>query len=246
MPELPEVEMQRRYVEAHALGKRILGVGEADAAVLEGVTREALVKALQNRRFDKTHRHGKWLFIHTDGGLWLVMHFGMTGGLFFGNAGKVPPHVRFRVDFGGNTALRFLAEKRWGPDPALPGFDEKAFRKALAGRNGLLKGALLNQRVIAGIGNLYADEMLFQAGLHPETRTADLKASTFERLYEAMQEVFAASLGADTDYAALPEKYLLRHRDITGCCPKCGRALSKMAVCGRTTYYCARHQRRRC
>lgn len=263
MPELPEVEMQRRYVDAHALGQEIGGVGAADAGVLSGVTRKDLRRALVGQRFVTTHRHGKWLFVGTDCGPWLVMHFGMTGELLYYGDGAFPTHVRFRVDFRNGARLafidprkfgaisltdspsEFLAARRWGPDPTHPGFDREAFRAVLRGRTGCLKSVLMNQRVIAGIGNLYADEMLFQAGLHPEARAADLKRSTVDALFDAMQAVFAASLAVGTDYASLPGQFLLRYRDFAGVCPKCGRTLASAVVGGRTTRYCARHQRRR-
>ena len=263
MPELPEVEMQRRYVEAHALGQEIRGVGAADAGVLSGVTRKDLRRALTGWRFVKTYRHGKWLFVGVDSGPWLVMHFGMTGELLYYGGEHNPTHIRFRVDFRNGARLAFidprkfgeisltespplfLAARKWGPDPTQPGFDREAFRAALRGRTGRLKSVLLNQRVIAGIGNLYADEMLFQAGLHPDTRAGDLKRSTIDALFDAMQAVFAASLAVGTDYASLPERFLLLYRDFSGVCPKCGRVLASAVVGGRTTRYCARHQRRR-
>lgn len=264
MPELPEVEMERRYAEAHVSGRRIAGVAKMDTAVLEGVSRASLQRALTGRRFISTRRHGKWLFLQLNSGAWLVLHFGMTGGLVYVHRKEVDPRfVRFRVDFQDGSRLCFtdsrkfgrisladapevfLAAKGWGPDPTLPGFDRETFRARLRSRKGLLKSVLLNQQVIAGIGNLYADEMLFQAGLHPNTRAADLRLKTLDALYDAMMDVFAASLAVGTDYDALPERFLLRRRNSGGQCPKCGRILSTMSIGGRTTAFCAVHQRRR-
>jgi len=257
MPELPEVEMERRYAETYVLRRRIAKVAKADAAVLAGASRAALQHAVKGRRFVSTHRHGKWLFLRLNSGIWLTLHFGMTGGLVYVRRTETdPPFVRFRVDFQDGSRLcfadsrkfgrigltdapeAFLAAKGWGPDPTLPGFNRETFRERLRSRKGLLKSVLLNQRVIAGIGNLYADEMLFQASLHPETHAAGLK-------FDAMMDIFAASLAAGTDYHVLPERFLLRHRNSDGQCPKCGRTLRTMSIGGRTTAFCSVHQRRR-
>jgi formamidopyrimidine-DNA glycosylase len=264
MPELPEVEMRRRFAEQHGLGRQIARARIPDATVLRGIAPRSIQRALQGGRFTATRRHGKWLFLRTEGGRWVVLHFGMTGRLqSFRASEKEPRFVRLCFEFSRGPRLAFtdprkfgwvgmapdvdlfLEERGWGPDPTMPGFDRRAFRKTLAGRTGLLKGVLLNQRVIAGIGNLYADEMLFQAGLHPETRVAGLRTATMDKLYDAMMAAFEASLAVGTRYGEMPASFLLRHRNDTGICPKCGKALASMKVSGRTTLYCRLHQRRR-
>ncbi|MBI5094212.1 MAG: hypothetical protein HZB26_17455 [Candidatus Hydrogenedentes bacterium] len=264
MPELPEVEMRRRFVETHALSLRIKRVAVPAPSLLDGVSAQTLRRALTGQVFETTHRHGKWLFVRTSAGRWLVLHFGMTGSLgCYPTRDAAPRFVRMRFDFANGLSLAFidprkfgkvgltndvqsfLQDRRWGLDPTAPGFDRAAFHQILRGRSGLLKAVLMNQRVIAGIGNLYADEMLFQAGLHPAARVEDLKPATVDRLYDAMTEAFAASLAVDTDYERLPERFLLRHRNGAGTCPKCGGTLASLANAGRTAYYCPRHQRKR-
>lgn len=263
MPELPEVEMRRRYVETHALHRPLQGARVFAPSVLNGVSTRALQRAVNGGSFETTHRHGKWLFVQLSTGPWLVLHFGMTGNLrCYGLNDDSPAYVRVRFDFARGASLAFtdprkfgevglttdiqafLASRKWGPDPTQPGFDRSTFHQILRGRTGALKGVLMNQRVIAGIGNLYADEMLFQAGLHPDTRVASLKTATIDRLYEGMMEIFQASLAVGTDYESLPPRFLLRHRNYTGACPKCGANLATCKTAGRTTYYCPRHQRR--
>ena len=194
----------------------------------------------------------------------MALHFGMTGHLEYGPTAKLDAsHVRIRFDFTNRSSLlftdprmfgeaaisespdQFLAARRWGPDPTHPGFDRNHFRERLHNRRGPLKSVLLNQKVIAGVGNLYADEMLFQAGLHPTALVADLKPATVDRLYDAMMDVFTASIAVETDFERLPARFLLRYRNSSGVCPKCAKPLAQSQTSGRTGYYCPRHQRRR-
>jgi formamidopyrimidine-DNA glycosylase len=264
MPELPEVEMRRRFVETHALKRVISTIDVSAPKILSGVSVAVLRGALEGRRFDVAHRHGKWLFVRAAADTWLVLHFGMTGSLAYVKTKTVAiDHVRLRLDFTNGHSLAFidprmfgevslassphtfLENRGWGPDPTLPGFDRAVFHQRLQRRTGVLKTVLMNQQVIAGIGNLYADEMLFQTGLHPSVRVSALKPATLDKLYDAMMEIFTASLAVDTDFERLPDHFLLRHRNYSGRCPKCGEALAQSKSAGRTGYHCPRHQRRR-
>jgi formamidopyrimidine-DNA glycosylase len=107
-----------------------------------------------------------------------------------------------------------------------------------------VKAALMNQAVLAGIGNLYADEILFQAGVHPRAAPRRLSRATLRRLYRTMERVLRAAIAARAEPANLPRTFLLRHRGDDGRCPRCGRRLRTMRVSGRTTYYCPRRQGR--
>ncbi len=264
MPELPEVETRRRYIAANALHRTIAEVNVADVTVLTDMKVPALRRALVDHALVATHRHGKWLFLQSESGTWLVLHFGMTGTVrILSKEDALPRYVRLKLRFADGGSLvftdprkfgeagltrdvdAFLRARKWGPDPTQDGFDRYAFQDLLKGRTGNLKGMLLNQQVIAGIGNLYADEMLFQCGLHPETRASNLKPQTVDALYNAMMDVFNASLAVETRYEKLSDRFLLRHRNYTGLCPKCRRPLKTTTAGGRTTYYCATHQRRR-
>ncbi|MCL4694338.1 MAG: hypothetical protein KJ060_17745 [Candidatus Hydrogenedentes bacterium] len=264
MPELPEVEIRRRYLVAHALHRPILRTEIADPTLLNGASARSFRKALAGHALVDTFRHGKWLFVQAESLRWIALHLGMTGNLrVIETAATMPRYVRLRLRFrdGGSLVFTdprkfgeahlvenvtaFLQARKWGPDPTLDGFDRDAFRERLRGRSGVLKGILLNQQVIAGIGNLYADEMLFQCGLHPDTRASGLKPRTFGALYDAMMEIFEASIAVETRYKELPNRFLLRHRNYDGLCPKCRRPLNITTAGSRTTYYCPTHQRRR-
>jgi formamidopyrimidine-DNA glycosylase len=235
-----------------------------DRSLLNGTPRAAWSRFLTGYPLVGTHRHGKWLFLRAESGVWLVLHRGMTGDLHvLDRYEPAPRYVRLRLRFRDGASLvftdprrfgeagltndagAFLRARKWGPDPTHDGFDRHAFRSLLSGRTGNLKGVLLNQQIISGIGNLYADEMLYQCGLHPETRVSSLNPRSIDALYDAMMDVFEASIAVETRFEDLPDRFLLHHRNDTGLCPKCRRPLKTMTAGGRTTYYCPTHQRRR-
>lgn len=265
MPELPDVEIFKRYLNATALHKEIGGVEVSAPELLEGVSVQRLRGRLVGRRLTASRRHGKHLFVRVDGGEdgWLRLHFGMTGRLEYSkDAGKIPEHTRLRLDFTNGYHLAydnprklgeigwvksvegFLAEKGLGPDPLADDLPLEAFRRLLAGRRGMVKTTLMNQEVLAGLGNVYADEMLFQAGVHPETKIPHLENDAFEGLYHALYQVIEGAIEAKADPANLPDDWLLPHRGEAGACPRCGGMLKNVDVGGRTTWYCARHQKR--
>ena len=263
MPELPDVETFRRYLEATAFGRRIAAVHVNAPEMLEGISPPALRSRLEHRRFARTRRHGKYLFAGLDSGDWLVLHFGMTGFLkHYTRAVARPSHVRLQIDFTDGSSLAFddqrkfgqigltgdvgafLEERRLGPDPLENGLDFATFKALIGRRRGAVKPVLLNQRVIAGIGNIYADEILFQAHLHPEMRLDRLHGSSLRDLYRAIIRVLAQAVRARADIDRLPRGYLLHERYAGGRCPKCRRPLARLTIGMRTTYYCPRDQRK--
>lgn len=264
MPELPDVETFRRYFESTALGRRIAAVQVTAPEMLEDVSPRTLRSRLTHRRFVRTRRHGKFLFAGLDRDGWLVLHFGMTGFLKrYTRPDAAPRHIRLRIDFMDGSHLAFddqrkfgrialardvsafVDERRLGPDPLESGLDFAAFKALVGRRRGAIKPTLLNQRVIAGIGNIYADEILFQAHLHPVTRLDRLDESSLRDLFRATMRVLTKAVRARADVNRLPRGYLLRNRYAGGRCPKCGRDLARLTIGMRTTYYCPNEQRKR-
>jgi formamidopyrimidine-DNA glycosylase len=264
MPELPDVEAFRRYFESAALGRRIAAVHLTAPEMLEGVSPQTLRAGLKYRRFVRTRRHGKFLFAGLDRDGWLVLHFGMTGFLKrYTSTRAAPAHTRLRIDFTDGSGLafddqrkfgrialardvsEFVAERGLGPDPLQSDFDFARFKARVGGRRGAVKPMLLNQRVLAGIGNIYADEILFQAHLHPATRVDQLDESSLRDLYGATTRVLTRAVRALADMAKLPRGYLLRRRYLGGRCPKCRRKLARLTIGMRTAYFCPNHQRQR-
>jgi len=258
MPELPEVEMARRYLEATALHQTIQAAEVKDGRILARVSARELEEALAGKQFRCASRHGKRLFLKLHDSLWLALHLGLTGRLIDQQSGaKELRHTRLLVSFENGHRLAFddprifgevglvkspaafLVERKIGPDALLLG--REGFLEIMSGRNGLIKPALLNQNLVAGLGNLYADEALFQAGICPKTR--GLTIEQLIALYSSIQEVLKTALSTDADLSKLPDSYLLPHRHPGGTCPRDGALLRHEKIVGRTSYFCPEHQK---
>ena len=136
----------------------------------------------------------------------------------------------------------FLQRRCIGPD-ALE-VDLSEFKTIFGKHRGAVKAILLNQQLIAGIGNLYADEILFRARMHPATEAARLSDKDLKRLFRAMRHVLEKAIALKTDFNRLPKSWLLTHRGKRGRCPRCGRALKSATIGGRTSWFCAHCQKR--
>jgi len=262
MPELPDVQVFKEYLDATALHRRIAHVYLSADDVLESVSSSTLRSRLQGRALESSRRHGKHLFAALDNAGWLRLHFGMTGLLkYYKNEDEAPDHLRLRLDFENGYHLgykntrklgqiglvddvhEFIADAELGPDALSKDFGLDEFSEALAGRRGSIKGTLMNQSVIAGIGNIYSDEILFHAGVHPEAVAGDLDDETVKALFRAMRSVLQRAIEARVEN--FPDDFLLPHREDGAECPRCGSSLRKMRVSGRSTYFCPGHQRSR-
>ena len=261
MPELPEVETFKRYLYSTSLHQRITCVEVHDAYVLQGVSVRELTRRLKGRRFENSHRHGKHLFVRVGNELWLRLHFGMTGSLEYLKRDEQPPKTaRVIFRFAGNCRLafddqrkfgevelikevnEFLQKRRLGPDTLEINLSQ--FQAIVGKRRGAVKATLLNQQLIAGIGNLYADEILFRARIHPATDAARLSGKDLTRLFRATHYVLEEAIALKTDFNRLPKSWLLTHRGKVGRCPRCGRALKSATIGGRTTWFCEHCQSR--
>ena len=260
MPELPDVETFRRYLDEHAVGRVIERTRVEAAELLEGLTVQGLGQRLKGRRLTATRRHGKYLFAARDGDDgWLVLHFGMSGFLQAFGAGESPPqYTRMSLAFEDGHALAYVAPRKlgliaWTPDPAdfaaardlgpdALAIDRAGFVEALRNHRGGVKCWLMDQSALAGVGNIYSDEALFQAGLHPKRQGRDLDGPGAGRLYEALHAVLEAAVEAQADPDRLPEGYILPLRGAQAPCPRCGGNIEPIKACGRTAWYCPRCQ----
>jgi formamidopyrimidine-DNA glycosylase len=261
MPELPEVETFKRYLDGTSLHQRITKVEVRDAYVLNGVSAGELTGRLKGRRFENSRRHGKHLFVGAGDELWLRLHFGMTGSLEYLKRDELTPRtarVIFRFARGNRLAFddqrkfgevelvedidEFLRRRGIGPDALKIGLSQ--FKQILGKHRGAVKAILLNQQLIAGIGNLYADELLFRAGIHPGTEAARFRDKDLARLFRVTQYVLKKAIALKTDFNRLPKSWLLTHRGKGGRCPRCDRVLKSATIAGRTSWFCTHCQRR--
>lgn len=257
MPELPDVEAQRRTFAAYAEGEPVDRVRAPDTDITRNTSPQGLGRALRGRTFAKPWRHGKYLIAPTEEGLVVVLHFGMTGSLVWADADdELHAHDRAVFAFAdGELRLRMMrrlggvwlvedaehleeATGSLGPDAG--DLDEEGLRKALAG-GGMLKSTLMNQAKIAGLGNLLADEVLWQARLHPRRTVGDLGDEEWARLSRTLQAVLDHAV--DTGHVPPEDDWLTGARDDEEpVCPRCGAELATERVGGRTGYRCPRCQ----
>lgn len=257
MPELPDVEVFTRYFKSTVLQKTISQVVVFDHRVLSDTTTEELHIVLEGNRFVHAQRHGKYLLAQLYSGDWLVFHFGMTGFIqYFKDIYEDTPHDSLRFDFEDQSYLAYdstrklgevkiikdvgawLKEQELGPDPLDPDMTRKRFVELLSARRGAVKSQLMNQKFLAGLGNIYADEILFQAKIHPQTQIKDLSAKDLEDIYQVMHSVLDAAIKHMADPEGLPKNWLLHRRYPGALCPVCNTELQRISVAGRRGYAC--------
>lgn len=266
MPELPDVQVFKEYVDATALHRHVDDVYVDPGPELAEDDPKTLISGLLGDELSATHRHGKHLFARIGDGKhpgWLHLHFGMTGSVraWKGEEDEQDEHVRLRLDFDDGWHLAYRCPRRLGeiglvdepaslvrdrdlgPDPWPSDFDQDAFRERLAPRRGRIKTTLMNQEVLAGLGNIYVDEMLFQAGVDPETKVPELDDDTPGRLFDVMKRILRRAVDARVDPDRVGDDWLLTRREDGAPCPLCDGTIRKKKVGGRSTYVCTSHQR---
>jgi formamidopyrimidine-DNA glycosylase len=257
MPELPDVEGFRRQMERWTRGRRVEGVRVWDRELLRNSTPQAVGRLLAGKKL-KPERHGKWLLARVrDDHATLVLHFGMTGLFTWDDADSRPhQHDRLGLTFG-DRELRYRNMRRFGGywlahddrelelitgplGPDAFAIDEGDLRELLEPRRGGAKAALMDQRLIAGLGNLLVDEILWRARVNPRR---DIRRVDEKKLYGTMRSVLEESL----EHERVPpiEGWLTGARDSRDArCPRCDSKLRKETIAGRTTAWCPRCQRR--
>lgn len=261
MPELPDVEAFKRLLARKALRKTIDRVAVEDARILGELSARTFVSRLDGGQLLEARRHGKHLLARIDRGGWLTLHFGLTGGLQFVRASdEEPPFTRVRLDFADGGALAytnkrmigrvglvedaadFIAAEKLGPDALDRRFDFDAFKAAVSGVRRDVKSVLMDQQIVAGVGNIYSDEILFQARLDPAARIDRLAPGELEGLFRTMRKVLATAVecgaGSERGFDRLPKGFLLPERNKKGRCPRCRSGLKVFKSGGRTGYCC--------
>ena len=269
MPELPEVETIKRVIEPQIQGRMITKVAVRRPEVAAYPEADEFCRRLTGQTVSHMSRQGKFLIIHLENKERIVLHLRMTGGLLLAPA-QCPEekytHVVFSLDNG--TELRFSDMRRFGRfwllreeetdtctgmdklglDPLAPACNAEYLSSHLSKRRKAIKECLLEQTIIAGIGNIYSDEILFTAGIYPARPANSLKQTEWERLAEAIPERISYFIEKN---AITAEEYLeTKGRDYRNTpflqvyghggspCPKCRETLCRMVIGGRSSVYC--------
>jgi formamidopyrimidine-DNA glycosylase len=281
VPELPEVETVRVGLQQHVVGRRTDSVEIFGGRTLRRHELGApdFVARLTGRRFEAARRRGKFLWLPLDDETNLLAHLGMSGQLLASEPGTPDgPHLRARISFDdGGSELRFMDQRTFGglaladpsltddgvpavlahvaPDPLEPAFDPDRFAAALRRRKTGLKRALLDQALISGVGNIYADEALWRAELHYARAADRLRRAEIDRLLVAVREVLLAAIAAggtsfDALYVAVngDSGWFDRSLQVYGQegepCSRCGTAIVRQKFTNRSSYLCPHCQPR--
>jgi formamidopyrimidine-DNA glycosylase len=279
MPELPEVETIRRQLAPSLERRRLEHIEVRDPRWCEPAPPEAVSDALDGRLIERLWRRGKYLVVSFEDDVHLAMHLRMTGNLLLLPAAEDDPqrpYLRVRFELGGGDLDRLLfvdvrrfgtgdvllgsdalAEyfaSRLGVEPLSPDFTAEALRALARGRKQPVKAFLLTQERVAGVGNIYADEALFRARIHPLRPVGTLRRTQVEALRDAVVETLEAGIDAKgasiDDYrhvdgaeGSFQDRFLVHTRDGEPC-PRCGATIQKLRAAGRGTYVCPRCQPR--
>ena len=254
MPELPEVETFKRYLDRTSLKQVIKGVQVIDNRILD-MEEKKLGKFLKAKRFESSIRHGKYLLVYINP-QYLVMHFGMSGDLEYYDDKEEPPKfskVIFKFNNGFNLAYisirmfgkvsvfnsikEFIGKKKLGPDAYKMTLED--FQEAVQRRSAISKNALLNQSFIAGIGNIYSDEILFRTKIHPKTNINSLSDSKVKELFVNIKEVLDFAIKKEGDLSTYPNKFLIPHRKKEEKCPICNSDITRFEISGRHGFFCS-------
>jgi formamidopyrimidine-DNA glycosylase len=267
VPELPEVETIRRQLAPLVGGRVVTRLQISDPRWCLPLAPEAVVDAVQGRRVERLGRRGKYLVWELEDEAFLLMHLRMTGTLLY-DPPRGTPYERVRWELDDGHALRFCDPRRFGTGELALGtasrdafFDARlglepldgeltgeALRGMARGRSAPVKAFLLDQRRIAGVGNIYADEALFRARVHPLRPAGRLTRAQWDALAQAVREALAAGLAAggatiddfrhaDGVRGSFQDEFLV-HRRRGEPCPRCGTAVVKFVAAGRGTYAC--------
>ncbi|SHH66872.1 Fpg/Nei family DNA glycosylase [Marivita hallyeonensis] len=258
MPELPECEAARKRIADGALNRTIEGFSLGEVSHVELPSEEDRARFI-GTQFTRTRRHGKYIFIGSKDGPWLHIHLGMAGSVrVMENDADLADYIRFTVEFEGGTRLHFrdprkfgkvtvvedvddfIADKGLGPDALEIG--DNAFADTIGKTRGAVKSALLSQKKLAGVGNLWADETLYRTGIDPDATANTLEQAKVSEMHANMQSILQAVVDTNATYAKLPDDWLIHHREEGEACSRCDGTIAKKTVGGRTSYYCPEHQ----
>jgi formamidopyrimidine-DNA glycosylase len=273
MPELPEVETIKRTLAPHLQGRTIAGVEVHHPGVIAIPDADSFARILAGKRITGLERRGKYLLFNLDDDYGLAAHLRMTGRLVLAaSVDPLPPHTHIVWYLPGDLTLRWVDSRRFGrlylarkdevvfktglkelgPEPLDPAFNSATLAAICAGRRRPVKQVLLDQRLLAGIGNIYADEILFVAGLDPRRPAASLNQEEVACLRGAIQAVLEQGIAnhgtSIRDYVdgsgrqGSNQDHLQVYSRTGRPCPRCSQILVRVRLGGRSTHFCPRCQ----
>ena len=264
MPELPEVETYRSALEPRLAGRTLRRVTVSDPRLTRPRDPREVAAELEGERVAAVERRGKYLVVRFASGFVLLVHLRMTGG--FPSEAATHERAVIELDDGARLAYRDVRRfgtwvvlgpdeldeylrARLGPEPLGPGFTSAFLRRRLAGRRAPVKAAILDQRTVAGLGNIYADEALWHARIHPLRPAGELTADEVGALRRGIRRALRSGIarqGADLGDGAYPRGSMQDEFAVYGKagepCPRCGTPIEKTRAGGRGTWYCRRCQ----
>ncbi|HAV10879.1 MAG TPA: DNA-formamidopyrimidine glycosylase [Dehalococcoidia bacterium] len=267
MPELPEVETIKNELAPCITGRRIIAVELPDTWIVKEPIPDAFIKSLTGSTIKEIERRGKYLIVHLSNRKYLIIHLRMTGALLFNCPDDRYVRAIFRFDGGDRLAfsdrrrlgvLRLVCsirdlKNKLGPEPLDKGFTSKKLAEKFKGRNAPIKAVLLDQQVVAGVGNMYADELLFMAKIHPLRRTDSLTEKEIKTIHTSMLRVLKSAIagkGASVDTYKRPDgnegtahtEFAVAHQ-LGKPCPRCSTPIQRLMIRNRGSYYCPSCQR---
>lgn len=274
MPELPEVEVLRRSLEPHLVGEEVARVEVRSPALREPLDRAVLDGRVAGRRIEGLGRRAKYLLVDLSGGSTLAVHLGMSGRLTLAPGDAPPePHEHLALHLASGRKLRLRDPRRFGLafalataelpadrhfvhlgiEPLSEGFSGEALRRAARGRRGPVKAFLMDATAVVGVGNIYACEALFRAGVHPGRSVARISRQRWGRLAGAVVEVLSQAIAEggttlnDFRDGSGERGYFQVSLSVYGRegepCPRCATPLRRSVLSNRGTFYCPRCQR---
>ncbi len=270
MPELPEVETSRRGIEPYVAGQRVTGVRIRNRALRWPVA-EDFESALTGRTIVSIGRRAKYILFNTDAGS-AILHLGMSGSVTIVPADSpAAVHDHVDIELASGDVLRFRDPRRFGslhwtadpashwllrdlgPEPLDDAFDGEYLWRQSRGRRVTVKPFIMNAGIVVGVGNIYASESLFRAGIHPRRKAGRIASARYERLAEAIKDVLARAIKAGgttlRDFYGFNGQagYFQLELDVYGrdgeACPRCNATIRHAVLGQRSTYFCVDCQR---
>ena len=268
MPELPEVETIRSELSPHIIGRRFTGVTVCDAKMVKQPSVKEFRRNLVEQKINSLERRGKYLIFRLSSGNVLIIHLKMSGALLL-NPEQADRHARVIFDLDNSSHVVFTDRRRlgalWlveneqsiigklGPEPLTPEFTAKTLAERLQKHKAPIKAVLLDQAFIAGIGNMYADEALFAARIHPLRKANSLSPQEIRNLHKAIVNVLRSAIdskGASIDTYKRPDgelgtahsNFSVAHRGGKPC-PICDTPIQRLAIRNRGSYFCPNCQK---